>query len=294
MNTLNKPRNSFNCCKTPTTRNVSGGFIFCSGLTMKFVLWTIACVMGMPAVAWGVCDGGMYLNGTTCEKCVDGYYCPGDDTQHPCPTDTTDWYGFVSTLYPVDRVTQQSWLMSWNPGSSTNGAIWPAHCFAGVFISSPYGELYIESWYNGTDYWNGQSAFLWYRANPGYYLAQYVGTTWHTWYRYARPCTNLPEHAHYTGAGTPAQSDSSPTNDCPWECDAGYGNHDGTCVPLCGAGIGKIKTGNGRTFNLYPVAYTTPSLRIGYGGKTCYGVLKSGAAASINVRYNDQTYHLSD
>lgn len=268
--------------------------VFFYGIGMNRIWIIAALVWGGAANGWAACDAGFYLNDNgACVKCSGGYYCPGDDTRRACPTDTTDWHARVSPLYPVDKLDVRD-LMSWHPSDDSRGAVYNVHCFTGVTVHSPFGILYIESPYNGTDYWNGQSKFLWYQANPGYYLAQYLYTSYRAWYLYARQCTNAPANAHYTGAGTPAQSDSSPTNDCPWECDTGYGNHDGTCVPLCGAGIGKIKTGNGRTFNLYPVAYTTPSLRIGYGGQTCYGVLKSGAAASINVRYNNQTYHLSD
>lgn len=36
------------------------------------------------------------------------------------------------------------------------------------------------------------------------------------------PCENAPSNAHYTG--------SSLTSTCPWECDEGYDNIDGTCV----------------------------------------------------------------
>ena len=49
-------------------------------------------------------------------------------------------------------------------------------------------------------------------------------------------CTNKPANSHYTSNAT--------TNNCPWECDDGYYNNNGTCT-LCEAGYmcsGGVKT----------------------------------------------------
>ena len=61
----------------------------------------------------------------------------------------------------------------------------------------------------------------------------------------------------------------------------------------CALGISLIKTSTGLSFPLYAEKYSEPSFVVGYGGGMCYGELSAGNASnSINIQYNNQTYHL--
>ncbi len=184
--------------------------------------------------------------------------------------------------------------MSWLSGTAP--AFRPEHCYAGLIIRTTKGTFYIESRYNGVDYWNADS-LLWYAANDGYYLSDYRWTSYNDWYRDAKACTNAPANAHYTGPGTPDAPDGSVTsaNDCPWECDDGYGNHNGECMPLCTGGATKFHAGE-HVFYLWRDRYTAPSLNVELsGGTVCYINLMPGlASGTVNVSLGNQTYHVTN
>ncbi len=61
-----------------------------------------------------------------------------------------------------------------------------------------------------------------------------------------------------------------------WQCDAGYGNHNGSCLPLCTAGITKFHVGNGVSFNLYRDRITAPSFNVMYNNTVCYVGVETG------------------
>lgn len=63
----------------------------------------------------------------------------------------------------------------------------------------------------------------------------------------------------------------------------------------CGIGIERIVVSTGLSFALYAEKYTDPSIVIRYNDNLCYGKLESGAGTnSINVKYNNKTYHMID
>ncbi len=66
-------------------------------------------------------------------------------------------------------------------------------------------------------------------------------------------------------------------------------------LQLCDSGITVLKTSTGLSFSLYAEAHTTPALNIEYNDKICYGNLAQGQASnSINIKYNNTVYHLTD
>lgn len=67
------------------------------------------------------------------------------------------------------------------------------------------------------------------------------------------------------------------------------------CTPqlACSGGGSSLRTSTGVNLPLYGERVTTPSINVGFGGgTTCYVNMLSGAANNtINVKYNDTTYH---
>ena len=180
-----------------------------------------------------VCNVGYYLNDNNeCKACPGGYYCENQDSKTECPDDNTDWAGHSGMT-----VVRTSGKMSWGPGFWADGATKQDQCYMGAHLSDKSGTVYKECPWNGTDYWCGNE--LWYIAASGYYLSGYISTTANPWYRSVKQCTNAPENAHYTGAGTPDDPVTSggrtDYNDCPWECDMGYSWKNGACIK-CPAG----------------------------------------------------------
>lgn len=243
----------------------------------------------MPFAAHAVCAPGKYLVDGECKTCKTGYYCPGDDTLVPCPADTVDWAAEYTDMgYIVYDVYKDTlWSATGEPVGNTSD------CHSGVYITVDDGQFYIEPKFKDTRYIYNPFK-RWYSASSGYYLSPYYSTSWRPWYYDVKPCTNAPDHAHYTGAGTPDAPDGSviDANDCPWECDADYGNHGGECVPLCNLGVRYIRAENGLRLNLYPTPYSSPRLAVEYNGDVCYGVLAPGAARNtINVELSGKIYH---
>ncbi|MDE6571407.1 MAG: hypothetical protein K2L95_04305 [Alphaproteobacteria bacterium] len=253
-------------------------------------MWTI---IGLYAGnhAYGAdykCDAGYYLNGdnqcVTCNQNYEPVYCPGDDARHPCPTTNTDYNQFG---YIYLRGTENAW--------AAKGATSQYACKCDIWFRDTYGNMFLlENGFNGDNYWGPRR--LWYYAVPGYYLSGYSWTSAEVWYNGVRACTNAPENAHYTAAGTPDAPNGSivNANDCPWACDDGYGRSGEECVPLCRGGIDKIIS-NGNSFNIYADVHTSPSLRIGYGGHVCHVNLSPGRAVNaINIEYAGKTFHTTD
>lgn len=67
----------------------------------------------------------------------------------------------------------------------------------------------------------------------------------------------------------------------------------GTCASLCSLGITKLRTSTGLVLPLWSNKQTTPSVNIGYNDGVCYINLETGPGGTntLNVRYNDTTYH---
>ena len=131
-------------------------------------------------------------------------------------------------------------------------------------------------------------------ARSGYYLVNPNDGMWVD----AVACTNAPTNAHYTGAGTPDSADGTivNANDCPWKCDAGYGcTAANTCEPLCTAGITKLNTSNGLSYNIYATRQTTPALNLWRNNTICYVNLTHGTATNaINIQHGNAVYHTTN
>ncbi len=258
---------------------------------------TVACGMGgllCTPVMGATCPVGDYLENGSCTRCTSGYYCPNENTKIPCPTDTTDWNAQINAMgFQIILIEGNPPPMSWAWDDSGDvGASTPNHCYTGLMLLTNAGRVYIEKNFNGTDYYQ-PPPYLWYEAAAGYYLSVYNTQSWKTWYNNVRPCTNAPANAHYTGPGTPDSADGSiiDANDCPWECDAGYGRIGDVCQPLCAAGVTKIHVG-GYTAPLWATRYTSPTLVIRTADGICYGNLTAGTGNGVNVTVAGTTYHM--
>lgn len=269
---------------------------------MKIVKYSISIYVILCAIfctAYGTdykCDKKYYLNEyDECTACPKNFYCPGDDEYHKCPNDTTDWLGYLTALgydvIDIQTTEQKAWSSYGEPCDNAK------QCYADAWVQFSNGAALIESPYNGTDYWEGENRILFYSAKPGYYLSSYNWTSFHDWYHRIKQCTNAPEYAHYTGAGTPdepKENGQKDFNDCPWECDIGLGKFENKCVPLCTAGVTKLRTDN-LSFNIYLNVQTHPSLNIEYNNQVCYiGLIPGRAVNAINVEYKGQIYHTMD
>jgi len=206
-----------------------------------------------------------------------------------CPKDATDWRT-VFTSHGLDIISvSEPRYISW---ASDKSPYEIKHCYIDVEVVTTVGNFLYEPNFNDGAY-NQRARKLWYSTIPGYYLSPYDWTSAHDWYSGVKPCTNLPENAHYTGPGTPDAPDGSITdaNDCLWTCDTGYGRVDDECVPLCDAGITRLHAGN-VTLPLFPQSYSSPRLVVEIGDRVCYGVLRPGrVSGTINVDIGGVIYH---
>lgn len=250
----------------------------------------------MPAAVHAACDVGYYVSDGECVRCTSGYYCPDGISMIECPVDTTDWYSeLASDAYKINKILYNTYY-SWAPGGGPAYEI--THCVSAFRGYTTVGEFYVETGFDTTEY-RKTVKLLWYYAKPGYYLSGWRFTTWRKFYYGVKPCTNyMPEHAHYSNAGTPDEpklGGVTDYNDCPWACNSGYGLHDDACVPLCASGMQHIKTGTGLSFNLYPVAYSTPALVVQKGDVKCFGGLGQGASPdAININHGGKIYHIKN
>lgn len=197
-------------------------------------------VLFLPLYAHGAtCDAGYYLENGTCTICTNGYYCPGDGTRVACPLNTltpqeiSEHTGadlqsstvgtYVSSLAHNSRPSSQDDCHI----NFRSGHIEGEKClfYQVAFHYDTSSQTYVPS--------PGDPRFY-NRADVGGYLSDYSHSGY---YRTCNQCTNAPANAHYTGPGTPDSTDGSvvDANDCPWECDDGYYNDNGTCT-ICPAG----------------------------------------------------------
>lgn len=268
-------------------------------------------ILSLPISARAAtCSAGNYLNNGTCTPCLtQAFYCPGDDTRHPCPTTDTDYsdlsgYRDVTreyALYVFGSSVPTTGEWTWTAGSGS-GAQSAYSCRGRILYMNDDGNAFFtESSWNGTNYYSSGAitsgmASFWFYAADGYYLSRWT-QVWSraNLYHAVKACTNAPTNAHYTGPGTPDSQDGTivNANDCPWECDAGYGRHGNECLPLCTAGITQLKTSTGISLNVYLNKTSTPAINIGYNNTVCYVNLEPGAGG-LSFRYNNTVYHATD
>lgn len=100
-------------------------------------------------------------------------------------------------------------------------------------------------------------------------------------------CSNAPQNAHFTGIGF--------NNDCPWECDVGFGlTAYNMCMPLCAKpGYKTLRAGADVSANIFAERNTRPAMVIQSDDTTtCYIDLVPGRAGNtINVEFNGNIYH---
>ncbi len=164
------------------------------------------------------CIPGYWLNGNKCSACGGGEYWCADNIRHPCPAYNSD------TIPLPDGYTVDSWNIY---TYGTIEASSPASCSINISVTTPMGK-YAQSY---TRYDTGKSQYvgnspIWKSANVGYYLdkpsIEYYGIDYHA----VTKCTNAPENATYTSAGSPEG------NDCSWSCDNGF-FRDGDICTVC-------------------------------------------------------------
>lgn len=247
------------------------------------------------------CGPGYYYNANNeCVACQSNHYCTGDGIMRPCPEFT---YDNITDLY--------SMVIGYNVHSIASAGVVTGvayvgyqmtdieHClvlFSDVEVDEGVMSEYRLYYSTTTNEYSNARPMYWTHANPGYYLSPAV--SWSPaaiWYG-AKACTNShPANSHYSGPGTPDSKDGTivNANDCPWECDAGYGRHGNECLPLCTAGITQLKTSTGISLNVYLNKTSTPAINIGYNNTVCYVNLEPGAGG-LSFRYNNTVYHATD
>lgn len=67
-------------------------------------------------------------------------------------------------------------------------------------------------------------------------------------------------------------------------------------LALCSGGITKLKTGTGKSYNIYSTKETKPALAFRTSnGTVCYSKLASGkSSGDVNIFYNGAYYHVTD
>ncbi len=189
------------------------------------------------------CNAGYISTGSSCGACNPGYpyepyYCPGDDNRYRCPT--TD--GDLAALSGGTVISHNPG--GWCSGGATSSSVY--QCMGDSEITMYNGTYLAECSWNGSNYFqNCGGNYLWWGANPGYYLYGYKWSSGHDWYTGATACTNKPANSYYTGAGSPE------TNNCPWSCDNGYYNVGGSCNVATNCPTGQFMwfwSGDNRTY----------------------------------------------
>ena len=250
---------------------------------LAFLLFMVAPFTARAAT----CPAGQYLDtdGATCLNCsIDyGFYCPGDDTRHPCPIDETDWAAISGGTVTTHKY--HAWGFWLGPGQYDVSRI--EACNASVSIEAPQGRQYIEAFYRDGSYSQVYNIW-WYPGSlaPGYYGCGGKNGDG-TLRRQICECTGLPEHATFTGRGDPD------VDNCPWQCNCGYERVGDSCV-MAGrcVGMNTINTSTGVSVNLYARGTTSPALYVNNGNVTCAACLAENAGDNaINIQYDGKTYH---
>ena len=235
-----------------------------------FALITIG---GVGTARAANCPANFYLNTENdCTYCDGGYYCPGDDIRYQCPDDK--WVGKYNTFFnDTFRSASQTYTGSWGSDFTYDGATYTSrskitHCVRWMSLIFKEYTCLSEVAYDPTSQEYPVKCTHYYVAGPGYYLSPYKVTTYNVWYNGVKPCTNAPANAHYTGPGTPDSPDGTikNANDCPWECDDGFGHtSDDRCLPLCRIGETAM---NG--INIYAEKHTKYAMAVPRGDGMCW------------------------
>ena len=258
--------------KTPEIRH----FIFLYPCTKK--RW----FFGARGVVFGMCiltnahaancPANFYLNSKNeCTYCGKTSYCPGDDAQYECPEDK--WAGKYEQFFDDTFTVGEVWINSWRTQFVYNGTTYYERdritcCHRSAYFYTKNYSCLSEVAYDPTSQEYPVKCTHYYAAGTGYYLSPYMGTTYKVWYNGVKPCTNAPANAHYTGPGTPDSPDGTikNANDCPWECDDGFGHtSDDRCLPLCRIGETAM---NG--INIYAEKHTKYAMAVPRGDGMCW------------------------
>ena len=276
------------------------------------------------------CDAGYYLDddGETCIKCVNGagsaysYYCPGDDTRHPCPTIPDDenkqyfvyyarWAtGSLNTSMSNCRAHYKNIpilhgkLHMSCPYSTTTNSYYSSDCQA-----ENYGHTVCDAGYyvwrstaNYSNIGNFAGAIAYEHCKPvghGYWspdsnarrtmcaTGTHTATTTSASANECAPCTNLPANGEYTGPNT---DDETPV--CPFQCNSGYGRTESNqCNKLCQSGISELHI-DAHIFNVYANKNTGHALHVKYNDDICYISLGDGNRNNaLNIKVDDRIYH---
>ena len=230
------------------------------------------------------CPANFYLNSENeCTYCGDKSYCPGDDVQYQCPDDK--WVGKYEQFFDDTFISSgNSVISAWGSFFTYNGEQYRIRsnindCHRNVYLYTKNYSCLSQIAYNTTSQEYPVRCTHYFVAGPGYYLSSYLETSSHVWYNGVKPCTNAPVNAHYTGPGTPDSPDGTTkdANDCPWECDAGYGHtSDDRCLPLCRIGDTAM---NG--INIYAEKHTKYAMAVPRAGGVCWISAKRGQGGKL-------------
>ncbi|MBR1380507.1 MAG: hypothetical protein IJ560_02875 [Alphaproteobacteria bacterium] len=230
------------------------------------------------------CPANFYLNTENeCTYCENAYYCPGDDIRYECPEDK--YIGKYDQFLDDTFIEElRPGVSSWGTGFTYDGSSQAArskitNCWRHTFFVFKNYSCLSEVAYDTTKQEYPVRCVYYYEAGTGYYLSPYRSTTYKVWYNGVKPCTNAPANAHYTGPGTPDSVDGTikDANDCPWECDDGFGHtSDDRCLPLCRIGETAM---NG--INIYAEKHTKYAMAVPRGGATCWISAKRGQGGKL-------------
>lgn len=259
---------------------MTGMFHFIPGPAIFLLMIFAICFTANAAT----CPAGYYLKNNECIICTETsgsrYYCPGDDLQHTCPTDTLiadSMADIVGTIVSFSAYTWARDIHTLQPSDFDQ----VTDCTGQVNGKTDTASYTWLGSHNGTRYVKGWLAYT--ACVPGYYLSDLY---YDKYYWNLNRCSNLPTNAHWV---TPSDNDYTK---CAWECDTGYGRHNDGCAPLCSLGGTKLHAG-GYSFNVWANgSCSSPSIKIGFSGGTCCVNLEPGSAnGAIHVNYNGNTYH---
>ena len=252
-----------------------------------------------------ICDAGYTLNVSTnsCETCANGTYSTGgaanlDPTIEPISYTRNEtnktWevvtsYGTVSGLAVCNSTPG-----TYKGATNTDFPMATTGIYCWCKITSPATSQWVFSIEGDVGYQSDSIC----ASDCANHCSVYIGHSEKIDYRTSifsttacQSCVGLPANAHWTGNGINA-------NNCPWECDVGYGRtSNNTCEQLCTAGVTGLHTSTGLVFNLYANRQTQPSIYIqpDNSNTVCYVNLAPGVANNaVNVDYNGAIYHSID
>ncbi|MBR1380404.1 MAG: hypothetical protein IJ560_02340 [Alphaproteobacteria bacterium] len=229
-------------------------------LGMKYVFALLifsVFISGVANAETCTCDVGEHMVNGQCKPCdvYYHYYCPGECREVQCPIPDFNLYEDLFN----GKMIQTDYKVLISKASSE------MDCYAEGLVDTDVGTLYIQFRSDETNgLYKRQAGKTYISVKPGYYL-QWLEVGNIVWgykhYSGASPCTNeKPANSHYVSAP------NLTTNDCPWECDDGFGHtSDDRCLPLCRIGATAM---NG--INIYAEKHTKYAMAVPRGGATCW------------------------